>query len=158
MLIIWAASMDAIFGAHGVMPKTWRDYGDGTLTYGSTRPENREVLALLQTWYKDGLIHPDFYTFGPGDSFSQFTSQEVGVYWGAYWLLGRMQAVEEENPGAKWTYFSRLEGPEGQDRPPGRQCQRARVLLPQGDRATQGRGGLQVPQLEQRPVVQLSQA
>ena len=113
MLIIWAASMDAIFGAHGVMPKTWRDYGDGTLTYGSTRPENREVLALLQTWYKDGLIHPDFYTFGPGDSFSQFTSQEVGVYWGAYWLLGRMQAVEEENPGAKWTYFSRLEGPEG---------------------------------------------
>jgi len=112
-LITWGATMDAIFGAHGVMPTVWRDYGDGKLTYGSIRPENKEVLALLRQWYKDGLMHPDFYTFGQGDSFAQFTSQQVGIYYGAYWLLGRMQAVEKEVPGAKWAYFTGIKGPQG---------------------------------------------
>ena len=112
-LISWAAGLDSIFGAYGVMPKTWRDYGDGKLTYGSILPENKEVLALLRGWYEDGLMHPDFYTFGGGDSFDQFTSQEVGVCFYPYWILQNMQAMEEENPGAKWTAYASIKGPGG---------------------------------------------
>jgi putative aldouronate transport system substrate-binding protein len=113
-LIGWGASMDHIFGAYGVMPTVWRDYGDGRLTYGSIRPESKEVLALLRQWYQDGLMHPDFYTFGKGGSFAQFTSQEVGVYFAPHWVLSNMQAVEEENPGAKWAVTTGIKGPQGQ--------------------------------------------
>lgn len=50
-----------IFGAYGVMPFNFM-LKDGEVTWGGIQPEAKEALALLRSWYEEGLIHPDFLT------------------------------------------------------------------------------------------------
>lgn len=49
-----------IFGAFGVQPNFWQEV-DGKLVLGSTRPEAKQALQVLQDWYKAGLIDPDIF-------------------------------------------------------------------------------------------------
>ena len=56
------ARFHQVFGAYRVMPGLWRDYGDGKLVYDSLTEKNKEVLALLNGWYSDGLMDPDIHT------------------------------------------------------------------------------------------------
>ena len=45
-----------IFGTYGVLPFDWQIV-DGEVVYGGARPEVEEVLAILQQWYKEGIIY-----------------------------------------------------------------------------------------------------
>lgn len=55
----WWTSFSEIFGAYGVIPFDWMERG-GRAVWGGVLPEVREALALLRTWYEEGLIDPDF--------------------------------------------------------------------------------------------------
>lgn len=52
----------SIFGAYGVNPFNWRVSDDGTLEYGFVTEDFKNALKLLQKWYNDGLIDPEFVT------------------------------------------------------------------------------------------------
>lgn len=58
----------AVFGAFGVIPYNTADGSfywtlkDGKVAAAATLPEMKEALTLLNKWYKDGLIDPEFIT------------------------------------------------------------------------------------------------
>lgn len=58
----------AIFGAYGVIPYNTADGSfywalkDGKVTAAAILPEMKEALALLNKWYKEGLVDPEFIT------------------------------------------------------------------------------------------------
>lgn len=63
--------MIAIFGAFGGVPH--KDYWieqDGKAVYTGTMPEMKEALALLNKWYEDGVLDPEF-----------ITGENTGGYW-----------------------------------------------------------------------------
>mgnify|MGYP000845558514 CR=1 FL=1 len=53
--------MNAIYGTSGYWPSFWNKSGDGVV-WGGIQPEMKEVLRLLNKWYKDGVIDPEFVT------------------------------------------------------------------------------------------------
>lgn len=53
--------MQAVYGAFGYLPGIWQER-DGELVYASVQPEVKEALALLNKWYKDGVLDPEFIT------------------------------------------------------------------------------------------------
>lgn len=70
----------SIFGAFGFIPKEfgmpWHIYNwterDGELVFSAIQPEMKEALTLLNKWYEDGVIDPEFVT---------------GENQGGYWAL-----------------------------------------------------------------------
>ncbi|MEK3885704.1 extracellular solute-binding protein [Paenibacillus sp. PL2-23] len=66
------SAMAAVFGAFGYMPDIFNgDKGndqliwqerDGQLVYSGIQPEMKEALTLLNKWFKDGVIDPEFIT------------------------------------------------------------------------------------------------
>lgn len=71
--------MSSIFGAFGGVPYTSKGGGstytwtakDGEVVLTATMPEMKEALTLLNKWYKDGLVDPEF-----------ITGENKGQYWG----------------------------------------------------------------------------
>lgn len=53
--------MQAVYGAFGYLPGIWQER-DGKLVYASVQPEVKQALALLNKWYKDGVLDPEFIT------------------------------------------------------------------------------------------------
>ncbi|WP_100407326.1 extracellular solute-binding protein [Bacillus solitudinis] len=72
------SGIPAIFGAFGYVTgygaHDWQDWfwqeRDGKLVNGSVQPEIKEALALLNKWYKDGVLDPEF-----------ITGENMGGYW-----------------------------------------------------------------------------
>ncbi|WP_409346356.1 extracellular solute-binding protein [Paenibacillus sp. MBLB4367] len=56
-----ASSLPMVYGAFGYLPDRWTEK-DGKLVYGAVQPEIKEALTLLNKWYKDGVIDPEFIT------------------------------------------------------------------------------------------------
>lgn len=57
-------AMEAIYGAYGIN-NAWglnTMMVDGQIKYTAIRSEAKEALTLLQKWYKDGIIDPEFVT------------------------------------------------------------------------------------------------
>ncbi|AFC28130.1 extracellular solute-binding protein [Paenibacillus mucilaginosus 3016] len=73
------SGLQVIFGAFGYLPgfsaHKWQDWfwqeRDGKLVYGAVQPEVKDALKLLNKWYKDGVIDPEF-----------ITGENTGGYWG----------------------------------------------------------------------------
>lgn len=74
------SAMAAVFGAFGYMPDIFiGDKGndkqiwqvrDGELVNSAVQPEMKEALAVLNKWFKDGIIDPEF-----------ITGENQGDYW-----------------------------------------------------------------------------
>ena len=79
-----AFGLEPIFYAFGVYPNYWMEDENGEIYYGSTDERMKEVLTLLQDWYKKGLIDRQFATrIGSGETEAVFTSGQSGAYFGA---------------------------------------------------------------------------
>lgn len=113
-LVTWYQSLDPIFGAYGVMPKVWKEAGDGTLIYSGIEPGVKDALAKLNAWYQDGLLDPDFYTYGEGDAASAVGAGRIGAFFGPHWSIGALIVdAEKQNPGANFVVMPYPKGPEG---------------------------------------------
>ncbi len=112
-LVTWYMSLDPVFGAYGVMPTCWVKNEDGTLRYDSVSPKVKDALALIRQWYADGLIDPDFYTFGEGDAAGHIDAGKVGIYTSPWWRGGADIQSELATPGMKLALMPYPKGPEG---------------------------------------------
>lgn len=73
------SGLQVIFGAFGYLPgfsqHKWQDWfwqeRDGKIVYGAVQPEMKDALKLLNKWYKDGVLDPEF-----------ITGENTGGYWG----------------------------------------------------------------------------
>ena len=75
--------LPAIFGAFGVAPFYWLENDNGELQYGFTMQGTKDALMLLNQWYEEELIDPEFltdkYRTQQNDDISyKFTSGRVG--------------------------------------------------------------------------------
>lgn len=114
-LVTWYMSLDPIFGAFGAMPQTWVENEDGTLRYSSLDEGARDALELLAGWYADGLIDPDFFTYGQGDSAAVVMSEQVGVWFAPWWSAGTITLpLTQQNPDARVSILPPLTGPDGE--------------------------------------------
>lgn len=75
---VWFMAFSEIFGAYGVLPYDWQ-VKDGEVVFGGILPEAKEALALLNRWYRDELISPDFVAGqATGSGINKFASGKVG--------------------------------------------------------------------------------
>lgn len=94
-----------VYGAFGYIPvnkQAWQSDGmwserDGKIVHGSIQPEMKDALALLQKWYADGVIDPEFVQGeDKGTPFSRFAfmSGQVGMTMDWYIYLKNVSMVE----------------------------------------------------------------
>lgn len=135
--------LSAIFGAFGPIPmKEFRSKGsqnlfymlkDDQIAFACTQPEMKEALAVLQKWYKDGIIDPEFVTgeniAGYWATSQAFENSKVGVTGMAmpyHWMPktigvqkdgGCLEAFKAVNPGKEYgtdvIIGESIVGPEG---------------------------------------------
>ena len=104
---------NAVYGAFGT-----QEYGlwlekDGKLVYTLTMPEMKEALTLLNKWYRDGLIDPEFIT---GENKGQYWANSVSFcngrigfsVPGAYYHIS--SAEETTSASNNYTTFKDLQG------------------------------------------------
>lgn len=63
-------ALNAIYGAFGFQRGMWMPTEDGKVVFGDVKPEAKEALTLLNKWYKDGVLDPEF-----------ITGENQGGYW-----------------------------------------------------------------------------
>ncbi|MGC9349523.1 MAG: extracellular solute-binding protein, partial [Anaerolineae bacterium] len=111
--VTWHMSLDPVFGAYGVMPTCWVPDGAGGLKYDGISPGVKDALAVIRGWYEEGLIDPDFYTMGEGDSAAHIPANKVGIFCSPWWHGSGQVRLEEENPGMRIEPFPYPKGPDG---------------------------------------------
>ena len=98
-LFSWAHDFTKIFGAYRVMPGLWRDYGDGKLVYDSLTDTNKDVLELLNGWYSDGLMDPDFHTLDWASGLNTAADGNAGIVTMPMWGTSRIVEIEKKVQG-----------------------------------------------------------
>ncbi|WP_276356788.1 extracellular solute-binding protein [Cohnella caldifontis] len=96
---------DTIFSAFHAFPKNWIRDPDGNVVYGSIAPENKEALALLAEWYKQGWLDRQFVLYQePGKPILENRSGLLfGPWWMPYWPLS---AAIAEDTKAEWRAYA----------------------------------------------------
>lgn len=112
-LVTWHMSLDPVFGAFGVMPGRWVSDGAGGVQFGTIAPGVKDALAVIRGWYEEGLLNPDFYTFGEGDAYADVSGSRVGIFASPWWNGGAQGNLEAENPGWRFMPFDYPTGPNG---------------------------------------------
>ena len=109
----------ALFGGYGTCVYTTRmsymRVKDGVVEFCGTTEDDRDAMTLLNTWFNEGLISPNFQTFVPGDDYDAGTKTDgLGVNLGP---PSGWQNMEDEgkayNPNCQWECLQRLVKKEG---------------------------------------------
>lgn len=112
---LWSYFFPEFFGAYGVIPFNWQEV-DGEIVYGGLREECTEVLQILQDWYKEGLIHPDFAIGTAQDTLA--TTDKIGfiqmvTYQNEADPTSQINTIRQVVPGASYVYTANPYGPDG---------------------------------------------
>ncbi|MGG4049622.1 extracellular solute-binding protein [Paenibacillus favisporus] len=107
----------AIFGAFGIIPAYWTEV-DGQIKKGLVLPEMKEALAVLQQWYKEGLIDKDFPIMESKQMDEKITNSEIGLWFGDGYYVDKSgssvaESIFKANPNAKIEMLSAPKGPSG---------------------------------------------
>lgn len=108
---------NSIFGAFDISPGFWIER-DGRIKKGMVLPEAKQALAVLQKWYKEGLIDPDFPIMEAKQLNEKIINSKVGAWEGTGFLTNPQtdstaEALNKANPNAKLTMLETPKGPEG---------------------------------------------
>ncbi len=119
-LVTWDWSLDPVFGAYGVIPANgggpgyWLEGEDGSLHYSAIDPRAKDALTVLNTWYTEGLINPDFINMDESGANDAFIAGQVGIgfqpWWGGHANVMDLYAAF---PDAKISVISNPKGPDG---------------------------------------------
>jgi putative aldouronate transport system substrate-binding protein len=101
-----ADSFQSVFGAFDIAPTYWAMNAEGSLQYGLTTEQSRQSLKVLNKWFKDGVIDPEFIT-ADGKK-EEFTNGLVGVTT-ASWTYHR-PTVQDQEKQTKSNFFPRVGG------------------------------------------------
>ena len=98
-----ACAFDPIFQAFDAYPGFWYEE-NGEVVYGTLTPQTKEALAVLQAWYKEGLIDPEFAT--RDYSAAPINAGQVGIFFGPWWAMGYGYAdIWKNTPDADWQAY-----------------------------------------------------
>lgn len=122
VLITWINSFDSFFGPTGAIPsngrtdlRVWVKGDDDKLVYGSVDPRIRPVLQMLQDWYTDGLIDPEFFTRDESKSTEPVGAGKCVMFFGPAWAIGWPAGQTASNvEGASWGFTLPPKGANGQ--------------------------------------------
>ncbi|SFF20774.1 putative aldouronate transport system substrate-binding protein [Paenibacillus algorifonticola] len=68
-----------IYAAYGVNPYQFMLADDGTVTWGGLSDQAKEALKLLQKWYKDGVLDPEFLTDNNDTITQKWNNKKIGI-------------------------------------------------------------------------------
>ena len=137
-LVTWDFSVDPIFGAFGVVPAGggagyWIKQDDGTLGYSSVQPGAKEALAVLNAWYTEELIDPDFINLDEGTSNDNFIAGLTGIAFQPWWSAhANVTDLYAAFPEAKITVIANPKGPNGESGRAGTSLRGQAVLFRKG--------------------------
>ncbi len=118
-LVTWDFGVDPVFGAFGVIPAGggpgyWLKDADGKLIYSSIQPGAKEALAVLHSWFKDGLIDPDFLNQDESAASDKFVAGTIGIAFQPWWSAhANVSDLYAAFPEAKITVIANPIGPDG---------------------------------------------
>ncbi|MEG0693219.1 MAG: hypothetical protein RR444_09095, partial [Oscillospiraceae bacterium] len=69
----------SLFAAYGVFPSQWNMTADGTIKYGIADPRAKDALATLNSWFKKGLIDPEFTAVDGSVRTEKWSNSKVGM-------------------------------------------------------------------------------
>ena len=72
-----------LFASYNAYPGLWLKGEGGSIVYGTTTVETREVIAKLRAMYAEGLIDKEFAL--RKDPNQLLASGEAGMFFGAWW-------------------------------------------------------------------------
>jgi len=100
----YAGVFDPIFQAFDAYPGYWLQDENGEVTYGTLSDNTKEALAVLQEWYAEGLIDPEFAT---RDYIAEpINAGQVGIFFGPWWAMGYGYAdIWKNTPDADWQAY-----------------------------------------------------
>jgi putative aldouronate transport system substrate-binding protein len=104
----------ALFGGYGTCVYTrigsYIRARDGVVEFCGTTEDDREAMTLLNTWFNEGLISPNFQTFVAGEDYDAGTNTDgLGVNLGPPSGWQNMEdAGKEYNPNCQWECLKRL--------------------------------------------------
>ena len=91
------------FAAFHAYPGIWIKNESNTLEYGSIQPEVKSVLALLNSLYQSGLIHPEFAVQDQTACEELTRTGKAGICFGAFWnSMWPLFSSKEADPSADW--------------------------------------------------------
>ena len=100
-------AMNGIGSALSAFPKVWLKDADGQVYYGSTAPEMKEALGLLNRWFEEGILDPQFGTRTWDDITALLTNGQLGIAFGPWhipdWLLNNVRGM---NPEAEFAAYA----------------------------------------------------
>lgn len=98
-----ACVFDPVFQAFDAYPGFWYEES-GEVVYGTLTQQTKDALALLQSWYKEGLIDPEFAT--RDYSAAPINAGQVGIFFGPWWAMGYGYAdIWKNTPDADWQAY-----------------------------------------------------
>ena len=137
-LVTWDFSADPIFGAFGVIPAGggpgyWIKQEDGTLGYSSIQPGAKEALTVLNAWYTEGLIDPDFINQDETSANDNFIAGMTGIVFQPWWSAhANVADLYAAFPEAKITVIPGPKGPNGESGRAGTNLKGQAVLFRKG--------------------------
>jgi putative aldouronate transport system substrate-binding protein len=94
------------------MPRIWQRGSDGKLTWSSLNPLQKDALAVLAKWHKDGILDPDWMT--QNDAGKYLGGNQFGMAPGAWWYsVWALRTSVANDATADWTFALVPAGPGG---------------------------------------------
>ncbi|MBD2845020.1 extracellular solute-binding protein [Paenibacillus sp. IB182496] len=102
-------SFVSVFNAFDVQPTYWEEDDTGALVYGMTTDKAREAFKLLNKWFDDGVLDPEFIT-SDGKK-EEFLNSRVGTT-NSSWIYYRPSYRETLKTTDSARYFDAVVGPQ----------------------------------------------
>ena len=99
------ADVVGIANSMGVYPRRWIEDSTGKLVYGSVQPGFKDVLAVYNQLWNEGLLDPEFAVKNGGACAPTLTNSQVGVIIGAFWVESWPLPSLYESDGADWEIY-----------------------------------------------------
>ena len=95
--------MDVLFACYNAYPRQWLVEENGTICYGSTKPEVKQALEKLHDLYEKGIIDNQFLVRSTSNLIELIRDGRCGAFFGPWWAPNNpLMAAKEENPDADW--------------------------------------------------------
>lgn len=99
-------TLTGYFWCFDAYPTTWIKGADGTLQYGSTLPNMKNALRVLQNMYKSGWLDPEFIVKDFDKAKEIVVAGKCGVEFGYHWTpMISLKPNKDNDSNAEWGAF-----------------------------------------------------
>lgn len=111
-------SFTMVFGAFNNQPYQWRKDKDGKLVYGMITEETRQGLKVLNRWYENELIDPEFPSVAGEQVWEKWLNNTLGIFDSQSWINLSPEMLKDNQimqtiPNAELIGGKPVTGPDG---------------------------------------------